>query len=118
MDRFISTYHRLLTDAARTGRCPVWITDHSYTEPPDDRDEILADLDTRDPSTVLSGQWPGACPCCDEHQNPFRDGFPGLLPRPPVDRAVAIWHAARVTQAPHRGEPTSYRLPDLLVSRP
>jgi hypothetical protein len=102
---FLSTYHRLLSDAARTGQCPVWIADLSRSDPPDDRERILAELDARDAGEVLAGQWLGACPCCDEHQNPFRDGFPGLLSRPPVDREDAIWHAARVTNSRSWGEP-------------
>jgi hypothetical protein len=102
-DFFLSSYHRLLTDAARTGQC--WIADLSRADPPDDRNRVLAELDARDAGEVLAEQWLGACPCCDEHQNPFRDGFPGFLPRPPVDRGDAIWHAARVTNSPYWGEP-------------
>jgi hypothetical protein len=103
---FLSTYHRQLADAARTGRCPVWIADPSRTSPPEDRERILAELDARDAGEVLAEQWPGTCPCCDEQTNPFRDGFPGLLARPPVDRDVAIWHAARVAVRPSAwGEP-------------
>jgi Domain of unknown function (DUF4253) len=95
-DFFLSTYHGLLAAAARTGQCPVWIADLCRTDPPDDRERLLAELEARNPGQVLAEQWPGACPCCDEHQNPFRTGFPGLLLRPLVDLDDAIRHATRV----------------------
>jgi hypothetical protein len=103
----VPTYRQLLLDAATNGRCPVWIAGPGRTDPPDDPASALTDLETRDVSQILAGGWPGGCPCCDERLDPFRDGFPGLLPRPAVDTDVAIWHAARVADdQPFLGEPT------------
>jgi hypothetical protein len=60
-----------------------------------DRERILAELDARDAGEVFA-----------EQANPFRDGFPGLLARPHVDRDVAIWHAAHAATRPSAwGEP-------------
>lgn len=100
-----STYHRLLADAAATGRCPAWIADHGRTDPPADPGAALAELAVRDASQVLDARWPGGCPCRDERLDPFRSGFPGLLLRPTVAPEDAIRHAARVADQPWLGEP-------------
>jgi uncharacterized protein DUF4253 len=100
------TYHRLLAAAATTGRCPVCVAD-DRTDPRADRAAIMAELDTRDASEVLSARWPGgACACCDERLDPFRDGFPGLLQRPAVAPEEATMHAVHVVaETPHLPEP-------------
>jgi uncharacterized protein DUF4253 len=99
------TYHRLLAAAPTTGRCPVWV-DGDRTDPPSDRAAVLADLDTRDASEVLSARWPGGgCTCCDDRLDPFRDGFPGLLDRPAVASEEATVHAAHVVAGtPYLGD--------------
>lgn len=98
-----SPYHRLLADAASTGRCPVWVVDGG-TDPPADRLAMLAELDGRDPSIVLTARWPGGGP--DDLLDPFRDGFPGLLPRPAVAAEEATVHAAYVVaETPYLAEP-------------
>jgi hypothetical protein len=106
MDAFISTYHRLLIDAVRTGRCPVFITERGLarTDQPADRDQVLADLAARDVSEVLAGRWPGGCPCCNERLDPFHDEFPGLAPRSPVFPGEAVSHAARMVDSEYLTE--------------
>ncbi|MFC5232360.1 hypothetical protein [Pseudonocardia zijingensis] len=100
-------YRRLLTDAA-TGRCPVWVYG-DRTDPPVVPAATVAELDTRGALDVLSENWPGGgCACCNERLDPFRDGFPGLLERPPVDPEEAVAHAARaVAGTPNPGVPIS-----------
>lgn len=96
-DFFLSTYHQL-TDAARSGRCPVWITEMGLDriDPPEERERIMADLDVRDTSEGLTARWPGGCPCGNE---PL-DFIPQRLPwAPAAGRSRSrgrIWHAARV----------------------
>jgi hypothetical protein len=76
-DSTFSDYHRLLTDAARTGRCPVWIADLSYTDPPEDMERILAELDDRDAGNVLAAR-------CVLVLRRVRAPVPRRLPGPPA----------------------------------
>lgn len=108
-----SVYRELLTASASTGRWPLWVFDDERVRAPVDPTRALAEVDACDAGQVLSERWPGGCPCCDERLDPFRDGFPGLLPRPAVDPDAALAHLAQV------GDGTYLRVPQLVsVTRP
>lgn len=89
-----AAYGQLLTDLATTGRCPVWLTGYAVEslDPRWEPQRALADLETRDPASLLAKRYPGPCRYDDGCMDPFTD-FPGLLPRAPVARDDAIRHA-------------------------
>lgn len=59
-------YATLLRDAARTGSCPVWVSERALEmlEPPDDPHPVLANVARRDAAGFLGDHWPRNCPLC------------------------------------------------------
>jgi hypothetical protein len=108
-------YRRLLAAAPTTLHSPVWITGYG-TESLDPRwsaEAALAELESRDAAEVLTGRWPGACACPEDCMAPFADGFPGLLPRPPVPAEDVIEAAVALADTDFVGD-----LAVVPVSRP
>jgi Domain of unknown function (DUF4253) len=89
-----SSYDQLLTHAAATGHCPVWVTDDGVPSLQVSRDPAaaVAAIDRLDPGELLARQWPRNCPLCG-CRSPSGDRFTGLAPAPelvedPVTAAI------------------------------
>lgn len=91
-------YAALLTDAPRTGWCPVLVTGAQHLTPPDDPAAAVRRIARTDPAELLGRAWPGTCrPGCG-CRDPFGDRFPGLVaarPRRSDPVAVAAGYARR-----------------------
>lgn len=93
-----STYRSLLETAHRTRRCPAWVVGYGVEsfDPRWSAAAHLEELDTRDPEEMLAEYWPGGCDCPVDCVGPYGERFPGLTPRPPVEREVAVEHASAI----------------------
>jgi hypothetical protein len=112
-------YGRLLTDAPRTGRCPILLSEYALSTIPDDRHRVttMAEVDRHNAAEVLADRWPGTCSTGCNWLSPFGSTFPGLTP--PVADAADLHPAALVAAAVQEAaEPRHLLLVVTPVSRP
>jgi len=112
-------YGRLLTDAPRTGRCPVLLSEYTLSRLQEDGHPAAAQtrIERHDAAAVLAGRWPGTCSTGCNWLSPFGDTFPGLTPplADPADLQPAAVVASAVEEA---AAPRHLLLAIAPVSRP